>query len=87
MKLKYEFVIQPVADGYVAVSVGNADNTFSGMIRLNETGAFIMQQLQDEVSATTLVERMINKYHISRDDAEKAVNEFVNQLKKAEIVV
>ena len=41
MKLKYNFVVQQVADDYVAVTVGKDASSFGGLIRMNKTGAFI----------------------------------------------
>ena len=48
VKLVYNFVVQQVADGYIAVTIGADIDKFGGMIRLNRTGAEIMKLLQKE---------------------------------------
>lgn len=46
MKIKSDYLLRKVADSYVVVPVGKATVDFNGMINLNETGAFLWQQLQ-----------------------------------------
>ena len=41
MRIKKDFTIQKVGDSYIAVAVGETSKTFHGMVRLNETGAFL----------------------------------------------
>ncbi len=41
MKLKYNFVMNKVADKTVAVAVGDDLANFGGFIKMNDTGAFI----------------------------------------------
>ena len=46
MKLKYDFIIQKVGDTQVAVPAGDDANRFSGIIKLNTTGAVIFEMLK-----------------------------------------
>ena len=48
MKLKYEFVIMDMGDEFSAVPVG--DETFPGILKLNDVGAEIMEQLKEETT-------------------------------------
>ena len=48
MKLKYDFIIQKVGDTQVAVPAGDDVNRFSGIIKLNSTGAVIFKMLKNE---------------------------------------
>ena len=59
MKLKDGFVLRQVGGAYVVVAVGLQTLDFKGMIRLNETGAFLWQQLQQEQEASALVEAVL----------------------------
>ena len=54
MKLKNEFVIQDVDDGFVAVSVEGEGEFSESLIRLNKTSAFLFEQLRDEISIDEL---------------------------------
>lgn len=45
MKIKSGFVLEQVGGDYLAVAVGELADTFNGMVRLNETGAFLWNLL------------------------------------------
>ena len=62
MKLKYNFVVQQVADDYVAVTVGKDASSFGGLIRMNKTGAFIFEKLKKDVTREELLKTLIEKY-------------------------
>ena len=47
MKIKEGFIIKKLGIGYIVVTVGDASMDFNGVIRLNETGAFLWQSIQD----------------------------------------
>lgn len=88
MKLKYNFVINQVAGETVAVSVGNTTGGFNGYIKLNETGAFIFKMLKDDVTREEVINGLLAKYpDATQEDARDSVDEFVEKLKKAELLV
>lgn len=87
MKLKYNFVTNEVADKIVAVAVGDDLSEFNGFIKMNETGAYIFNMLKNDVTVDEIVTAMQKDY----DDATEAeiretVEEFVGELKKAEVL-
>ena len=43
MQINKDFTIQKVGASYVAVPVGETSKHFHGMVRLNETGAFLLK--------------------------------------------
>ena len=45
MKLKEGFMLKEVAGSYIVIPVGQVD--FTAMITVNETGAFLWEQLMD----------------------------------------
>ena len=47
MKINQDFTIQKVGGSYVAVAVGETSKSFHGMIRLNETGAFLWKKMAE----------------------------------------
>ncbi len=88
MKLKYNFVINQVAGETVAVSVGNTTGGFNGYIKLNETGAFIFKMLKDDVTREEVINGLLAKYpDATQEDARDSVDELVEKLKKAELLV
>lgn len=62
MKTKKDYIIKKVGSGYVVVTVGEASKEFNGMIRLNEAGAFIWNQLEKGATKEELLKRMLERY-------------------------
>ena len=87
MKVKYNFVIQQVAGGFVAVAVGDDASKFNGLVRMNGTGAFILDQLKDDLSIDELVRRLMNEYEVTEEDALNAVRTYTNQLDRDGILI
>ena len=48
MKIKEGFIIKKLGIGYIVVTVGGASKDFNGVIRLNESGAFLKLDYEDE---------------------------------------
>ena len=66
MKLKYDFIIQKVGDTQVAVPAGDDANRFSGIIKLNTTGAVIFEMLKDEISAEQIARSLLEDMELRR---------------------
>lgn len=80
MKLNYEFSIQEVADKFVAVAKNRETETVEQVFDLNETGALILQALQDGQDTSAIVSLLLSKYDVQPDEAEAEVTVFVNML-------
>lgn len=88
MKLKYNFVINNVAGETVAVSVGDNDGRFNGYIKLNETGAFIFKMLTKDTTREDIINALMKEYpDATQDDATESVDELLEKLNKAELLV
>lgn len=88
MKLKEGFVLRQVAGSYVVVAVGLQTLDFKGMIRLNDTGAFLWKQLtENECTEESLVVAMTNEYDVDDTTAANDVNAFVQSLKEADLLI
>ena len=81
MKLNYEFSIQEVADKFVAVAKNRETETVEHVFNLNETGAVILQALQDGKDVPAIVSLLLSQYDVEPQEAEDEVNAFVNMLK------
>ena len=87
MKLKYQFVENPVADKIVAVAVGDDLAEFNGFIKMNETGHQIFSLLKNEISLEDLIAQMQKLYpEESLETITDCVNGFLEELKKAEVL-
>jgi len=86
MKIEKEFILREIAGDYILVPVGKAASEFNGMININETGAFLFQQLQEDVSVEQLVEVLCQEYEVDQKQALEDVESFIAHLKKYHII-
>ncbi len=88
MKLKYRFVIREVSGQSVAVAVGQDHSRFNGMVKLNSTGAFLMEQLNGcERSREELLEAMLDRYEVSLDRAGANLDAFLDVLRQGGLLI
>ena len=66
----------------MAVAVGETSKNFHGMIRLNETGAFLWKKMAEkDCSEEELVDMLLEEYDIDRETAAKDVHKMIESLK------
>ena len=83
MQINKDFTIQKVGTSYVAGPVGETSKTFHGMVRLNETGAFLWKQMSGkDCTEADLVDALLGEYDVAREIAERDVHRVVEQLKE-----
>ena len=81
MKIKCGFVLEEVGGSYLAVAVGSAADSFSGMVKMNGTGAFLWKLLEDgEKSEDDLVSSLCDEYEVDEITARDGVRSFVKKL-------
>ncbi|WP_449077759.1 PqqD family protein [Ruminococcus sp.] len=85
MKIKDDFVLRKVADSYVVVPVNSLTLDFNGVINLNETGAFLFEQLQKGIEKDELIAKMISEYDVTKEKASTDIDIFINKLKDANV--
>lgn len=86
MKIREGFMLRQVADNYVIVPVGKATYEFNGMIKINETGAFIWECLKEDLSLEALVDLLVKEYDVTREVATNDLSFFINELEKAHLI-
>lgn len=88
MRIKPDFVLRKIGDGYVVVALGKAADEFRGIIRLNETGAFLFKAIQEGgQTIDDLISALEREYQVDVTVARKDVSAFVNQLQEAGAIV
>ena len=81
MKIRDGFILTNVGDGFVAVPVYPTSETVHGLVRLNETGAFIWRGLADGKTVEEIAEQMCREYTgVDDETAKKAVQSLVEKL-------
>lgn len=81
MRLKYQFVVMDMGGEFAAVPVGDDVDEFHGMIKLNETSADILKQIQEETTPEKVHAYLKQKYPDSTDqEIGESLAEFLNRL-------
>ena len=78
MKLKDTFVTQEMDGEQVMVEAGG----FAGMVRSNQTAAFIIDQLKTETTKEAILDAMCKKYDAPRAVMAEEVDMVLGNLKK-----
>ena len=65
MKLKFDFIIQEVADKFMAVAKNGETEEVEKVLNLNETGAIILRALQDGADTPAIVSQLLAEYDVS----------------------
>ena len=86
MKIKEGFLLKNVADSFVIVPTGANIVDFSAMITLNETGAFLWENLKNDVTEDDLISALTAEYDVDEKTAAQDVAEFVNTLKEKKVI-
>ena len=80
MKLKKEFVTYDTDGKQIMVSVDT--KRFSGMVKSNETAAFIINCLKEETDADSIVEKMLQEYDAPREVIASDVQKVIDKLQE-----
>lgn len=86
MKIKDSFMIKKILDDYVVIPTGEEMVNFDAMITLNETGAFLWEQLSQDKTQEQLCDALCAEYEVERDQVEQDVQDFVDMLVKAQVL-
>ena len=86
LKLDKEYVLRQIGDDYVIVPVGKAALDFNGMITVNDTGAFLWEQLVKGTSKEGLLQTLLETYEVIQEEAERDIDEFLDVLYKNNIL-
>lgn len=80
MRLRYKFATQKVGFGIVAVAIEEDSLKYSEILRMNSAGAFILEQLYDDISFAELTERILRRYDTDKETAERILTDFLGML-------
>ena len=86
MKIKGGFVVNKVGSQHVVVPVGEASMERHCMIRLNDTGAFLWEQLGADTTEDALVRALLAEYAVDEDVARADVEAFLGKLRDADLL-
>lgn len=79
MKLKDDFITQDIDDTQFLVPVGAG--SFNGIVRSNETAAFIVNCLKEETNPEKIIDEMCGKYDAPRETIASDVERIIETLR------
>ena len=82
MKINNNFMLKKVAGEYMIIPTGNNNVNFSKIFNINETGAFIFENLKAGKNEEEVLELMKKEYNASEETLKNDIEEFINELKK-----
>lgn len=77
--------MREVAQNHVVVPTGEAALDFSGLMTLNETGAFLWKQLEAGTTESELLAGLLEEYAIDETTAQADISEFLVKLRAADL--
>lgn len=80
MKLKKGFITHTLQGTQMMVAAGPATKLFHGMVRSNETAAFIVDCLKEETTEDGIVAKMLDTYNVTEETAKKDVRMILDKL-------
>lgn len=86
IKLKGEFLIREVAGEIIVVPVNQTALSFNGMICLNAVSQEIWNGLQAGKTRDEILERILEEFEVSREEASADLDDFLHQLRENDLL-
>lgn len=83
MKLKKTFIVNHVGGETIAVPVSGS---FHGVVKANDTGAFILECLKKETSPEAIADRLVEEYDVEREKALADVGRLIETLREIDVL-
>ena len=80
MKIKEGFIIRQVGGENIVVPIGKTGKDFHGMIKLNDSGAFLWRFFMQDHTEEEAVAALLNEYEVDEETAKADVAAFVKTL-------
>ena len=80
MKVKGGFGLRQVGAKTLVVPIGEQIVDFNRLITLNDAGAFLWKQLEQDRTEEDLLEALLAEYDVSREQAAADIAAFVQKL-------
>ena len=86
MKIKKEFMLRNICGEEALVPVGETAKSFKGIIKVNNIGSFIWNNLENSKNECEIVSEVVENYGLDAIEAKKDVRDFIEYLKNVDII-
>ena len=84
MKAKKGFLLRKMGKEFMLVPIGEESRQFNGLIRLNGAGAWLWEQMAEDITEEALVQRMCDHYeNLDAQTAAADLKDFLATVKLA----
>lgn len=84
MKIKSNLSLNAMGDEFVVVS--DDPKVFRGMIKLNQSGAFVFELLEQGFAVHEIADKMVEIYEVDKATAASDLDEFIETFRSAGLV-
>ena len=86
MQIKKDMILREIAGENILVPGADAILDLNGLFVMTETATFIWEKLPEVDTEDQLVDKMLEEYDIDRETAQNDISEFLDRLRKFEII-
>ena len=86
-KLKFLFETIELDGSIIAVPVGEHASQFHGVIKLNETGAALLEMLKNDVSEEEIVQALSSQFTVPAETVSEDVHQFISLFQEKGVLV
>ncbi len=86
MKIKDGYLLREVAGSHIVVPIGEGAMDFSGVISMNEVGAFLWSNMTEDTTKDNLLKAVLAEYDVEESVAKADIDDFIEKLKGADLV-
>ena len=87
MEIKDGFVVRDIMGQCVVVATGEASESFSGMIKLNDTGKDIWEGVAAGKSEEEIIDQIVEDYDVDKERAKDSVSKFIADMKDKGFII
>lgn len=86
MRIKEDLMLRNIQGEWVVIPMGERLLEFNGIMKLNESGAFIWEQMKEGKPKEMIKKRMLEEYEVDEKTLDLKLDEFIDTLKEANIL-
>lgn len=86
MQIKEGFILRSIGDEHMVLPTGDKIAKFGGAVVLNDTAAYIFEQLKQPVSAEDLLSLMLSEFDTDEASAKSDLAELLDQFREMGIL-
>jgi methyltransferase-like protein len=86
MKIKEDLMLRNIAGEWILVPMGERLLEFNGLIKVNKSGSFILNLIENEKTKKEIIEAVLEQYEVDEETAIREVDTFLQTLVDAHIL-